>query len=82
MPRSTARTMAQLRFQRRHYQFMAETIAEYYRIAPASVTLAAWFASALRGTNPGFNRDRFIDACGPMPEPRAPCLLCQSETKA
>lgn len=83
MPRSHSRTMANLKLQRRHYQFIADTIAEY-RLAAIGVPdadIALWFAMRLRGTNPGFNRSRFLEACGEVPAPTPKCLLCQSEAK-
>ena len=81
MPRSRNSTMANLRLQRRHYQFIADTIAEY-RLASLGMDdadIASWFADRLRGTNPGFDRTRFIVACGDAPTPKPLCLLCQSE---
>ena len=80
MPRSTDRTMSHLRLQRRHYQFIAESIRDYYLACDGDKDIAQWFASQLRGTNPGFNRVRFLDACGEMPTPKPKCLLCQSES--
>lgn len=77
MPRSNAQTMARLRFQRRHYQFMAEVIKAY--VESNSVTLAEDFAGALQGTNANFDRERFLAACGERPAPKPKCLLCQSE---
>jgi hypothetical protein len=80
MPRSTSRTMSNIRFQRRHYQFIAETIEEYEnRSRTSQSTLGQWFAHALRGTNASFDRDRFVDACGSAPAAKPLCLLCQSE---
>lgn len=78
MPRSHDRTMANLRLQRRHYQFIADVVREY--MSGNSITLAEDFANALRGTNPGFDRARFIEACGEPPTPAPRCLLCQSES--
>jgi hypothetical protein len=53
---------------RQHFKFIADTIkampdhAASLRAAKRSVALA--FADALRATNGGFKRDRFLDACG------------------
>jgi hypothetical protein len=81
MPRSHDRTMSNLTLQRRHYQFISDTIAEY-RLASQGVAnpdIGQWFAAALRGTNGAYDADRFIAACGPVAPARTPCLLCQSE---
>lgn len=81
MPRSHSRTMANLKLQRRHYQFIADTIAEY-RLASDGVLdadIALWFADRLRGTNPGYSHSRFLEACGEVPASRPRCLLCISE---
>jgi hypothetical protein len=77
MPRSHNRTMDNLRLQRRHYQFIADVIANW----GGKTALSVEFANALRGTNAHFDRDRFIDACGDAPTPTPKCLLCQSEAK-
>lgn len=58
--------------QRRHFELIAETIAsvddsERYAdsVHPeAKRTFAYAFANKLRATNPNFNRDRFLRACG------------------
>ena len=80
MPRSHNRTMANLKLQRRHYQFIADTIKAHWQAGGMSdATFAEAFAVAMRGTNPGFDRDRFLAACGDAPPPKPLCLLCQSE---
>lgn len=79
MPRSHARTMSNLRLQRRHYQFISDAIREYYQACDGDQNIAQWFGSYLRGTNPNFDRARFLEACGDVPAPKPRCLLCQSE---
>ncbi len=74
MPRSTSRTMDNLRLQRRHYQFIAEVIKDWKE--DPTDDLALVFARALRGTNSGYDSNRFLEACGGITGTR--CLLCQS----
>lgn len=58
--------------QRRHFKLIAETInaldasAPYYGpLSPLEVRKVAFeFAHKLRTTNPNFNHDRFLRACG------------------
>lgn len=83
MPRSHSRTMSNLRLQRRHYQFIADVI-KAYRAGTTGWTddIARSFADELHGTNPQFDRCRFLEACGPEPKELPPkCLLCQSEAQ-
>lgn len=51
-------------FQRRHFEWLAATIrtAPLYDVERGE--LARHFASALAFTNPQFNRERFLLACG------------------
>ena len=49
--------------QRRHYNFIAETIREI-KDAGYRADVAQHFADRLRYTNPNFNRARFLEACG------------------
>ena len=63
-------------FQKRHFQFIADTIKETKpphlgQTGPElTQALIQWermvanFATNLRSTNPNFDRDRFIQACG------------------
>lgn len=54
------------RMTRAHFAFIAETLAHYTRLGeplqPANV--AHDFARSLASTNPAFNRERFLRACG------------------
>lgn len=53
--------------QRRHYEAIARIIAEMDSSGDnhtVQVEVAKHFASELRYTNPNFNRDRFLKACG------------------
>jgi hypothetical protein len=59
--------------QRRHFELIAETIKEMvddYANEPdhpyrdMGRVVAVRFASKLKSTNPQFNRDRFLRACG------------------
>jgi phage replication-related protein YjqB (UPF0714/DUF867 family) len=55
-------TTGRVTMQHRHYA----TIASIIRDIPDAgyrADVAAHFASALAGTNPNFNRDRFLSAC-------------------
>lgn len=82
MPQSTSRTMSRLRLQRRHYQFIAETIAQLALPQNRGLSVAEVFAYQLSGTNPGYDYARFLRACGPKPALELPrCLLCQSESR-
>jgi hypothetical protein len=62
-------TMDAITFQRRHYQFMAE-ILDNTRPAVSGEEMDRWerialvFAGQLQNTNPGFDRARFLAACG------------------
>jgi hypothetical protein len=61
--------MAMSVFQHRHYVRIAETIASIcgkFGSDDARI-IAEHFADALRGTNPNFDRQRFVDAA--MGEP-------------
>jgi hypothetical protein len=81
MPRSHSRTMSNLRLQRRHYKLISDIIRYYQESASDVLTLPEAFAAELAGTNPGFDRNRFIAACGNPPTPTPKCLLCQSEQR-
>lgn len=55
--------------QRRHFELIAETIAELadgnHPLHGQDIRMIALrFANKLRATNPNFNRDRFLRACG------------------
>lgn len=85
MPRSHSRTMLNLRLQRRHYQFIADVIKAHRAGETPYGNLAYSFAEALQSTNPRFDVNRFVDACGPAytpPVPTVKCLLCQSEAQS
>lgn len=63
MPTSRQSTKDNLTFQRRHFEFIAETIAKIQ--APgAHYEAAVAFADALKATNPNFDRKRFLEAAG------------------
>ena len=79
MPRSHNRTMDNLRLQRRHYQFIADVIKSHNGGMTGWTDIANSFADALQGTNAGYDKGRFLDACGDAPTPTPKCLLCQSE---
>jgi hypothetical protein len=51
---------------RQHFQFIADTIKD---IDDPQIRggMARLFADRLRMTNPGFDRDRFVRACGITP---------------
>lgn len=54
---------------RQHFEFIATTLRELRRArrgfhADAHRMVAEEFAARLRETNPGFNRERFLRACG------------------
>lgn len=55
-------------FGRRHYVFIADTINQVRDHTPSSQEraddTARVFAHALATTNPNFNRERFLRACG------------------
>lgn len=56
-----------------HYEFIARTVRSYLAHSDASeaafqrARLAHHFAKELKATNPRFNSDRFIIACGVVP---------------
>jgi hypothetical protein len=56
------------RLEKRHFEFIAETIARLPIHAPTlraqRDSTARAFASALASTNDKFNADRFLRACG------------------
>ena len=56
----------QVNFQRRHYEFIAGVIREEckYGSELKGHNIAQRFCIALRATNPNFNADRFMRACG------------------
>ena len=72
--------MANLKLERRHFQFIAETIKEEIESAIVNLPdgnisstgiritglkdLAKSFADRLRSTNSNFKRERFLTACG------------------
>lgn len=59
-----------IRFQRRHFEFIARTLrdaVDAHECDSLTITregLAREFARDLRATNPQFNADRFLRACG------------------
>jgi hypothetical protein len=67
---SHASTMQHLSMQRRHFQMIAETLKSLTRGRPDDWSKNGWretcltFASRLASTNPGFDRARFLAACG------------------
>lgn len=56
------------KFTRRDFQWIADVIRDMPTHAPSLRTqqksCALRFADALRATNPGFKRERFLRACG------------------
>lgn len=48
--------------QRRHFQYLAEIIASSGQPPETKLWWAKWFAGALRATNSGFDRERFLEA--------------------
>lgn len=71
MPR--ARTSDRPLFQRRHYEYMAAILKGQRHYAGINGDLVGLkeldhvtnaFANSLLSTNPGFNRARFVRACG------------------
>jgi len=51
--------------QHRHFATIAAIISELEEIAPEThETVANYFAARLAQTNPRFDRDRFLRACG------------------
>jgi hypothetical protein len=50
--------------QRRHFELIAETIAELPANGNQRYVVAHQFARKLRATNPQFNEARFLRACG------------------
>ena len=67
---STAKTMESLKMQRRHFQLIAETLHTLSLGRPEGWSKNLWretcltFAARLEATNPGFDRARFLRACG------------------
>jgi hypothetical protein len=55
-------------FQHRHYTFIARTIANLGVNEQTREIVAADFANALRGTNPNYDRSRFMSAALGRPE--------------
>jgi len=55
-------------FQHRHYVFIAQTIAALAVEDETRRYIADEFASALRGTNPNYDRSRFMSAALGKPE--------------
>ena len=55
-------TQGVIRFQHRHYAFIAQTIRAMSGDVRADA--ARHFAGALAGTNPNFDRGRFLKAAG------------------
>lgn len=55
-------------FQHRHYVFIAQTIASLDVSDETRCTVAEEFASALRDTNPNYDRSRFMSAALGKPE--------------
>jgi len=54
-------------FQRRHYELIARTIRELnFGGVLDKQEIAREFANALQGTNPHFDRAKFIEACRPQ----------------
>ena len=49
---------------RKHFIAIAETIKFSQVDAAAKKQMATDLAKTLAGTNPAFNRERFLDACG------------------
>ena len=56
--------MAGVNFQRRHYQFIADTIKFLNLPEDTIKQIAEEFTKALKGTNPNFQKTRFMEACG------------------
>jgi hypothetical protein len=57
----------EVEFQRRHFEFIATTIAVelMHDLTKADrLRVATRFADSLQATNPNFNRARFLGACG------------------
>lgn len=55
----------EINFQRRHFQFIADTLLIDLAHEPEIRTMVAQtFARRLAGTNPQFDRGRFLKACG------------------
>jgi len=52
------------KMQRRHFQFVADAIASAPVANAARAKMAYEFAHRLRATNPQFDADRFVAACG------------------
>lgn len=52
--------------QRRHFQMIADILAGMRIYMPTEYAdrAAEYFADELRQTNPQFNRDKFLKACG------------------
>lgn len=54
----------ELKFQRRHFQFIADVVRGLDFLTPLDRHgVAEAFASELRRTNPQFDRERFLAAC-------------------
>lgn len=53
-------------FQRCHFEWLAEAVrtSPLYDVDKEREPLAEHFASALAATNPNFNREKFLAACG------------------
>lgn len=50
---------------RKDFELIARTIAGYRKVSGIwADEIALRFADTLAGTNPNFNRRRFLDACG------------------
>lgn len=58
-------TGAPVKFQHRHFAFIARIIASNVEVAKwDNYSTALAFAGALASTNPNFDRARFLAACG------------------
>lgn len=52
-----------MKLQRRHFEVIAATISGLDLSDAMRLKVAKGFANKLAGTNPNFDRDRFIGAC-------------------
>lgn len=56
--------MRQVKMEKRHFEFIARVLRESE--SQSYTELCELFADALAGTNPQFDRDRFLNACQPQ----------------
>lgn len=62
-------------FQKRQYEWLADVIKNLNVSNTIKLKVAAEFADALRGSNSGYDRERFMNATCPDPKPVKPVKM-------